>query len=160
MDLNPLFTSATTFRPSSIFPSSTTGVAGGEIALFLLTGIPLVHGWLVDPNSAAARAMMEEGTEDYDSAVALIAEADHLTGGMLVRGYDLIGEGEAGPSDGMNRRHRKNGKGPRGSWTDEERRKVHNGWCLAVYFPLVYLHLFFTLQPWLYAHSSIPRPPS
>lgn len=38
--------------------------------------------------------MMEEATQDYDSAVASIEEADHLAGGTLVQGYDFIGEGE------------------------------------------------------------------
>jgi MINDY deubiquitinase len=106
--------------------------AGGELALFLLSGIPLVHGWLVDPDSAAARAMMEEGTEDYDSAVALIAEADHLTGGMLVQVEEEVREGEAGPSNGGSainggHGHRRNGKGQRDARTQEERRKVRNG---------------------------------
>jgi ubiquitin carboxyl-terminal hydrolase MINDY-1/2 len=131
MDLNPLFTSATTFRPSSLVPSSSG--AGGELALFLLSGIPLVHGWLVDPDSPAARAMMEEGTEDYDSAVGLIAEADHLTGGLLVQVDDDVREGEAGPSSGggagRSGGHSRNGKGPRGTYTQEERRKVRNGGC-------------------------------
>lgn len=114
MNLNPLFTSSTSFRPSS----------GGELALFLLSGIPLVHGWLVDPDSPAARAMMEERTEDYDSAVALIAEADHLAGGMLVQVEEVIKEGEPGPSTGG---HRKNGKAKkRRSLTPEDRRKVRN----------------------------------
>lgn len=115
MNLNPLFTSSTSFRPSS----------GGELALFLLSGIPLVHGWLVDPDSPAARAMMEERTEDYDSAVALIAEADHLAGGMLVQVEEVIKEGEPGPSTGG---HRKNGNAKkRRSLTPEDRRKVRNG---------------------------------
>jgi hypothetical protein len=150
MDLNPLFTSATTFRPSSIMPSSSG--AGGELDLFLLTRIPLVHGWLVDPDSPAARAMLEESTEDYDSAVALIAEADHLAGGMLVQVEDdAVGEGEAGPSSrggsGGNRGHRRNGKGPGGSWTHEERRKIQNG-SHPLYFMILFTNLhIFLIQP-------------
>ena len=156
MDLNPLFTSATTFRPSSIIPSSSG--AGAELDLFLLTRIPLVHGWLVDPGSPAARAISEEGTEDYDSAVALIAEADHLAGGMLVQVEDdVVGEGEAGPSSGGtsdNRGHRKNGKGPGGSWTYEERRKIQNG-----SYPLyVWFHsLIYTFSLYSRDNTRIPR---
>ena len=43
----------------------------------------------------------------------------------------------------MNIRH--NGKDPRGSWTDEERRKVYNGRCLPVSLIFAYLHLFLFL---------------
>ena len=69
MDLNPVFTSHTTFRPSG----STGG--GGELKLFEHVGIPLVHGWLVDPASTYADVLKR--VNDYDSAVELIAEVDH-----------------------------------------------------------------------------------
>lgn len=74
MDLNPVFTSPTAFRPA--------GGAGGELKLFEQVGIKLVHGWLVDPDSQEAKAI--EKTPDYDSAAALIAEVDHLTNGRFV----------------------------------------------------------------------------
>ncbi|KAF9500016.1 hypothetical protein BDN71DRAFT_1427634 [Pleurotus eryngii] len=73
MDLNPLFTGPTLFRPSS---------HGGELELFKLAKVKLVHGWLVDPQSPEAPAVMK--IEDYDSAVDLIAAADHITKGRLV----------------------------------------------------------------------------
>lgn len=78
--------------------------------------------------------MMEERTEDYDSAVALIAEADHLAGGMLVQVEEVIKEGEPGPSTGG---HRKNGNAKkRRSLTPEDRRKVRNGlsFCFFCFF--------------------------
>jgi ubiquitin carboxyl-terminal hydrolase MINDY-1/2 len=121
MDLNPLFTSATTFRPSF---SNTSTISGGELSLFLLTGIPLVHGWLVDPDSPTAHAMAEENAEDYDSAVALIAEADHLTGGLLVEDINVEGNSRSGDNDRSNESER---RGLRRNWTEEGRRKVHNG---------------------------------
>ncbi|KAA1467224.1 DUF544-domain-containing protein [Dentipellis sp. KUC8613] len=80
MDLNPLFTGATRFRPA---------VDGGELELFDQAGIKLVHGWLIDPESPERAAVAH--VEDYDTAVNLIVEADHLSNGQLV------GDG-AGPS--------------------------------------------------------------
>ncbi|KAL4263893.1 MINDY deubiquitinase [Pleurotus pulmonarius] len=68
MDLNPIFTGPTLFRPSS---------HGGELELFKLAKIKLVHGWLVDPQSPEAPAVMK--VEDYDAAVDLLAAADHIT---------------------------------------------------------------------------------
>jgi MINDY deubiquitinase len=74
MDLNPVFTSSTAFRPS--------GGGGGELKLFEHVGIKLVHGWLVDAGSQEAKAL--ERAPDYDTAVGLIAEVDHLTNGKFV----------------------------------------------------------------------------
>jgi hypothetical protein len=111
MDLNPLFTSATSFRPAG---------AGGELKLFEQAGITLVHGWLVDPDSPEAITLAK--TPDYDSAVNLIAEADHTAQGRLVvsdHDYDPV------PSSSTVK-----------NWTDEEREKVEDG--------EVYMYLF----PW------------
>ncbi|EMD33380.1 hypothetical protein CERSUDRAFT_117993 [Gelatoporia subvermispora B] len=74
MDLNPLFTSMDAFRPAG---------TGGELKLFEQTGIQLVHGWLVDPDSPEHRALSK--TQDYDTSVNLLAEADHLTKGHLMQ---------------------------------------------------------------------------
>ncbi|KAG5641779.1 hypothetical protein DXG03_004255 [Asterophora parasitica] len=106
LDLNPLFTWPTSFKPA-------TETAGGELELFSHAGIDLVHGWLVDPDSPEAVAMREEQTEDYDSAVALIAEADHIAGGLLVPHH---GSGSATNTPGRGE----------GDWSDVERRKVRN----------------------------------
>jgi len=94
MDLNPVFTGPTNFRPAT---------TGGELDLFASTGIPLVHGWLVDPDSPEYTAVARAG--DYDAAVNLIVEADVLTKGQLVQ-YDpvetelepLAGPSSSGPS--------------------------------------------------------------
>jgi hypothetical protein len=106
MDLNPVFTSATAFRPAT---------TGGELALFASAGITLVHGWLVDPASPEHAAVSRVG--DYDSAVNLIVEADVLTRGLLVSGSGGGDEDEdgAGPSS------------PNINLTDEESRKVEDG---------------------------------
>ncbi|KAL6301503.1 hypothetical protein BKA93DRAFT_828155 [Sparassis latifolia] len=73
MDLNPLFTNVTSFRPAG---------AGGELKLFEQAGIKLVHGWLVDPASPEHQVLAK--TEDYDTSINLLVEADHLTKGKLV----------------------------------------------------------------------------
>jgi len=113
MDLNPVFTSPTAFRPAT---------TGGELALFASAGITLVHGWLADPESSEYAAVSR--VKDYDSAVNLIVEADVLTRGLLVgNGTEEDGNG-AGPSQA----------GPSNSninLTDEERRKVEDGECCA-----------------------------
>lgn len=86
LDLNPVFTGATSFRPAG---------EGGELKLFEQAGIELVHGWLVDPDSEEYRVLQH--VRDYDTAVTLIADADHITRGRLLSG-DVWGEGEAGSS--------------------------------------------------------------
>lgn len=73
MDLNPLFTGVSSFRP---------GGEGGELKLFDLAGIRLVHGWLVDPDSQEYPAVSI--TEDYDTSLNAIVEADILTSGQVV----------------------------------------------------------------------------
>ncbi|KAJ3821701.1 hypothetical protein EV361DRAFT_379281 [Lentinula raphanica] len=100
MDLNPVFTGAKSFRPNG---------TGGELKLFEQVGIDLVHGWLVDPESPEAEAISQ--TEDYDSAVMLIAEADHITKGRFV--VDDSDIPQAGSS-----------KSP--VYPDEERSKIEN----------------------------------
>ncbi|OBZ72147.1 Protein FAM63A [Grifola frondosa] len=86
MDLNPLFTGATSFRPAG---------AGGELKLFEQAGIKLVHGWLADPDSQEYKTLSK--TEDYDSSVNLLVEADHVTRGRLVLGED-VPSSSSGPS--------------------------------------------------------------
>ena len=41
-----------------------------------------MHGWLVDPDSQEYTALAK--TEDYDTSVNAIVDADHLTSGRLV----------------------------------------------------------------------------
>ncbi|KAI1792142.1 hypothetical protein LXA43DRAFT_1008171 [Ganoderma leucocontextum] len=83
MDLNPLFTGSTSFRPA--------GEAGGELKLFEQAGIKLAHGWLVDPSSPEYGVVSRMG--DYDTAVNLLVEVDYLT-----KGHFVVAEDEPGPS--------------------------------------------------------------
>jgi len=109
MDLNPVFTSPTAFRPAT---------TGGELALFASAGISLVHGWLIDRDSPEHAAVSR--VQDYDSAVNLIVEADVLTRGMLVGDGNADNDGGAGPSQAGSSSSNIN-------LTDEERRKVEDG---------------------------------
>jgi len=106
MDLNPVFTSTTAFRPSgSIW-------GGGELKLFEHVGIPLVHGWVVDPESSDADVL--EHINDYDTAVDLIVEVDHLTNGKFVM-TEIDEVSSAGPSS------------PVENWTEAKVKKVADG---------------------------------
>ncbi|KAF8573484.1 DUF544-domain-containing protein [Ramaria rubella] len=100
MDLNPQFTAVSSFRPAG---------DGGELKLFELTGITLVHGWLVDPDSPEYDVISK--AEDYDASVNMIVSADHLTKGQLVRASEDF---QAVFTDIGSK------------WTAEERQKVEN----------------------------------
>jgi hypothetical protein len=110
MDLNPLFTSPTSFRPSP-----TTIGRGGELKLFEQVGIPLLHGWLVDPESPEAAVIQR--IQDYDSAVELIAEVDHLTNGRFV-----VDEASPPPSSSPG-----GAASPTREWSAEELQKIQDG---------------------------------
>ena len=101
MDLNPQFTAVSSFRPAG---------DGGELKLFALTGIKLVHGWLVDPDSPEFDVISR--VEDYDTSVNLLVSADHLTKGRLVRASEDF---QALVTD------------VGGNWTSEEHQKVEDG---------------------------------
>ncbi|KAG2114837.1 hypothetical protein DEU56DRAFT_841746 [Suillus clintonianus] len=116
LDLNPVFTGATSFRPAG---------EGGELMLFEQAGIELVHGWLVDPGSEENRVLQH--VRDYDTAVTLIADADHITRGRLLS-VDVWGEGEAGGSSQA-------GSGPSGyagpnspsdNYSEKDREKIEH----------------------------------
>ena len=116
MDLNPVFTDATSFHPST-----TVAGAGGELKLFEQVGISLLHGWLVDPDSPEAPALKR--VQDYDTAVGLIAEVDHLTNGKFVVD-DRAPHVQADPTS------------PSRDWTNEELQKVKDGKLILI------IHLF------------------
>lgn len=115
MDLNPVFTSSTAFRPS--------GIGGGELKLFEYVDIKLVHGWLVDPDSQEASALSR--APNYDAAVELIAEVDHLTNGKFVveeASGDAAGssmQASASSSSGV--------VSPTVNFTEEQQRKIADG---------------------------------
>ncbi|KXN91759.1 Protein FAM63A [Leucoagaricus sp. SymC.cos] len=110
MDLNPLFTTATKFRPS--------GEGAGGLDLFEKASIQLVHGWLVDPEAQEADVLQR--VKDYDRAVELIAEVDHLTDGKLVLDEEVFNE----PGGSSSKPATSRGTGT--SYTEEQRRKIED----------------------------------
>jgi hypothetical protein len=125
LDLNPVFTGSTSFRPAG---------EGGELKLFEQVGIELVHGWLVDPDSDEYHILQH--VRDYDTAVTLIADADHITRGrLLAAGVWGEAEPEAGSSSQA-------GSGPSGyaspsspsdTYSDKDREKIEHGMIQAIY---------------------------
>lgn len=111
LDLNPLFTGASTFRPTG---------DGAALDLFKQARIDLVHGWLCDPDSAEYKALLN--TQDYDSSMDLIAEADSLTNGQLVAVSEWPGE-EINHNPVINAKLK-----------PEEQTKVENGVCDLICF--------------------------
>lgn len=69
LDLNPLFTGISSFRPAG---------EGGQLKLFDQADIKLVHGWLVDPDSQEYSALSK--TEDYDTSMDAIVAGEALAG--------------------------------------------------------------------------------
>ncbi|KAF8313508.1 uncharacterized protein EI90DRAFT_3136671 [Cantharellus anzutake] len=65
MDLNPRFTGISSFSDSS---------GKGELKLFQLCGVTLVHGWLADPFSSEYSVISKAG--DYDTALNLIVAGE------------------------------------------------------------------------------------
>lgn len=115
MDLNPLFTGASSFRPAG---------SGGELKLFEQAGIKLFHGWLVDPDSAEYPVLVK--AEDYDSAVNLIVEADHVAKGQLVVSEEEPNSSQAGSSSSIS------GSGP--ALSGDDKKKVEAGKVLTLFF--------------------------
>ncbi|KAI9454809.1 hypothetical protein F5148DRAFT_1277295 [Russula earlei] len=139
MDLNPVFTSCTAFRPAT---------TGGELALFASAGITLVHGWLVDPESPEYAPVSR--VQDYDSAVNLIVEADVLTRGLLVgngaeENRDGVGPSQTGPSNSNI------------NLTDEERKKVEEAMAIRSFLDNTRSQLTYT---GLFTLASLPPQPS
>lgn len=121
LDLNPVFTGATSFRPAG---------EGGELKLFEQAGIELVHGWLVDPDSEEYRVLQH--VRDYDTAVTLIADADHITRGRLLSG-DVWGEGEGEGEVGSSSQVESGPSGYAGpssasdNYSEKDREKIEHG---------------------------------
>jgi len=84
MDLNPQFTGISSFNDSS---------DKGELTLFGLCSVVLVHGWLVDPCSSEYPIIA--GAGDYDTALNLI-----------VAGEESIQSGDTDHNEGEDTRYR------------------------------------------------------
>lgn len=120
LNLNPRFDRIDGFSSSS----SETETAG-ELALFALAGIPLLHGWLADPSygSETHQALLECG--DYDAALEAIVHGAEIAGGVEKLRMDglVMGEHEHEEEEMLKEVER------RSQWTPEQEVKVRKGEC-------------------------------
>ncbi|KAL8280292.1 hypothetical protein RQP46_007209 [Phenoliferia psychrophenolica] len=104
LSLNPRFGSIDGFRP----PESGSA---GELALFSLSKIDLLHGWVVDPQDEATWEVLVGEAGDYDKAVEMVVEGEVVSGGL---------EGVDGNEEEMLQAIER-----RSQWTPDEERKVN-----------------------------------
>ncbi|KAJ9476119.1 Ubiquitin carboxyl-terminal hydrolase MIY1 [Pseudozyma hubeiensis] len=121
LDVDVGFNSITSF-------AATAGNDGGagELALFQLCGVQLVHGWLPDPADANTyEAVQAAGS--YNRATDIVVKGDEVADGAVVRdrGVGVLAAKLASQSDTSN------GKQPeRLAWTDEQRAIVRQALAL------------------------------
>ncbi|BGO98022.1 Ubiquitin carboxyl-terminal hydrolase MIY1 [Rhodotorula toruloides] len=79
LNLNPRFDRIDGFSTST----SSSASGKGELALFALAGIPLLHGWLADPSDPETYDVLvgSEGCKDYDTAMEWVVEGSEVAGG-------------------------------------------------------------------------------
>ncbi|KAM0755098.1 hypothetical protein T439DRAFT_345789 [Meredithblackwellia eburnea MCA 4105] len=130
LSLNPRFGSIDGFRPAGGFTAVSPNPAAaaeagnegemarraqgtkttGELALFSLTKIPLLHGWIVDPQDEETWEAVVGEAGDYDRAVEMVVEGEEISGGL-----DTSQKGEEEVLEAIRKRS---------LWTLEEERKV------------------------------------
>ncbi|KDN47755.1 hypothetical protein K437DRAFT_273611 [Tilletiaria anomala UBC 951] len=114
LDVNVRFDAVDSFTPaSSLTPAASASAssahaaeavgagaaATGELALFKLCGVKLVHGWLPDPADAETyRAVTACG--DYDKALDKVVEGDELAKGLVVESHSHTHSGGGGGGNG------------------------------------------------------------
>ncbi|GEM12630.1 DUF544 family protein [Rhodotorula toruloides] len=115
LNLNPRFDRIDGFSTSSSSSSSTSGK--GELALFALAGIPLLHGWLADPSDPETCAALvgSGGCRDYDTAMEWIVEGSEVAGGAEKLG---LREGEMSEEEMVREVERRSG------WSEDQEKKV------------------------------------
>lgn len=87
LNLNPRFGSITAFSSSNSSSNPPNDESAGELALFRLTQILLVHGWLLTPADGELYDLLvfesdsnDGGGQDYDSALLQIIEGEEIEG--------------------------------------------------------------------------------
>ncbi|SPO31785.1 uncharacterized protein UTRI_06502_B [Ustilago trichophora] len=121
LDVDVGFDSITSFAAS-------TGSDGGagELALFRLCGVQLVHGWLPDPADVETHQAVQ-AAGSYNKATDIVVRGDEVADGAVVRdrGVGALAArlaSESSPS---------NGKQPEPqAWTDEQRTTVRQALAL------------------------------
>lgn len=108
------------FDSISSFHASSSDGGKGELALFRLCGVPLVHGWLPDPaDTEIYQATQAAGS--YNRATDIVVRGDELADGAVVRdrGVGTLAATLASEASVSN------GKQPAtNTWTDEQRSTI------------------------------------
>jgi hypothetical protein len=110
LNLNPQFLRIDGFTSS---PNS----GEGELALFSLAQIPLLHGWIADPSDQETYEVLKEA-KDYDRAVEMMVEGSEVAGKLGLEGQGGIDLSEEELLKEAERRSQ---------WTHEEEEKVRKG---------------------------------
>lgn len=86
LDVNPQFEAVDAFKQAS--------ASSGELALFALCKIELLHGWLADIDDDEQWSVLQEAG-DYDNATMKLVEASEITGGVDPTELELRGDEDA-----------------------------------------------------------------
>lgn len=113
----------------SFSPSARGSDGGGELSLFKLCNVPLVHGWLPDPaDPETYKAVTAAGS--YNKATDLVVKGDEIADGAVVR------DRQAGTLAAALTREsaQSSGKRPeRNGWSDEQRVAVRQALALQAF---------------------------
>ncbi|BGP38295.1 hypothetical protein JCM10450v2_002241 [Rhodotorula kratochvilovae] len=144
LNLNPRFDRIDGFSSSS--PSK------GELALFALARIPLLHGWLADPASPETYDALvgEGGCGDYDTALERVVEGAEVAGGA---GRLELAEEAMSEEEMLTEAERMS------KWTEEEEQKVRRAYLIKTFLTATSTQLTY---PGLSALCTTPSllPPS
>ncbi len=125
------------FDSISSFAASSGDGGKGELALFRLCGVPLVHGWLPDPADVGTyQAVQAAGS--YNRATDVVVRGDEIAEGAVVRdrGVGTLAASLANESSVSN------GKQPaRNDWTEEERATIRHALALQSFLDTDSTHL-------------------
>lgn len=116
LNLNPRFDRIDGFSTST----SSSASGKGELALFALADIPLLHGWLADPSDPETYDVLvgSEGCRDYDTAMEWVVEGSEVAGGAEKL---QLREEEMSEEEMVKEVERRSG------WSEEQEKKVRRG---------------------------------
>ncbi|GAA5846124.1 hypothetical protein JCM11251_001641, partial [Rhodosporidiobolus azoricus] len=136
---------------SSASPGEASPDEQGELSLFRLAHVPLLHGWLADPSVPSQYTALQEAG-DYDTAMTWVVE------GAEIAGEGGLEWGEGGREEDMREEDVEAEVERRSRWGDEERKKVDRATILHHFLTTTSTQLTYS---GLFALSSCPLlPPS
>ncbi|GAA6062238.1 hypothetical protein JCM10212_000817 [Sporobolomyces blumeae] len=142
LNLNPQFSRIDGF-------TSSTESGQGELALFSLARIPLLHGWIADPEDRETAEVLDEAA-DYDRAVEMMVAGSEVAGRLGLSGQGAVDLEE---EELVKEAERRSG------WSKEEEDKVRKAHLIEKFLNSTSTQLTY---PGLFALSSTPSilPPS